>query len=73
MKYRWTSIWDNRMGEYLFRKQHITMKTKEMILKRLEKAKELLEQWELSIEDYNKFVKHCRKLLHTLKTKWLAE
>lgn len=46
-------------------------KTKQMILDRLKKAKELLEQWELSTEDYNKFVKHCRKLLHTLKTKWL--
>lgn len=47
------------------------MKTKQMILDRLKKAKELLEQWELSTEDYNKFVKHCRKLLLTLKTKWL--
>jgi len=44
-----------------------------MIKEKLKQAKELLEQWELSVEDYNKFVKHCRKLLHTLKTKWLTK
>ena len=61
------------MGEHLFRKQLITMKTKEMILDRMRKAKEKMECWELSIQDYNKFIKHCRKLLTLLKTKWLVQ
>jgi len=41
--------------------------TKKMIEDRLKLAKEKLESWELSIEDYNKFVQHCRKLLTQLK------
>lgn len=43
------------------------MKTKEMILRRLKEAREQMECWELDIVDYNKFVKHCRKLLDLLK------
>lgn len=38
-----------------------------MILRRLKEAREQMECWELDIVDYNKFVKHCRKLLDLLK------
>lgn len=46
-------------------------KTKQMILDRLRMAKEKMKCWELSVEEYNKYVRHCRKLLNLLATKWL--
>ena len=43
--------------------------TKDMIKSRLKQAKQQMECWELSVQDYNKFVKLCRKLLSLLNKK----
>lgn len=43
-------------------------KTEEKIKERLKQAKEKYDCWELTTIEYNKFVRHCRKLLTLLKT-----
>lgn len=43
--------------------------TKKMIKKRLAIAKETMENWWITIDEYNAFVKHCRKLLNLLEKK----
>lgn len=44
-------------------------KTKALIKEKLKQAKEKMQCWELSIEDYNKYVRHCRKLLTLLEVR----
>ena len=40
-----------------------------MIKEKLKQAKEKMECWELTVQEYNKYVRHCRKLLLTLEQK----
>ena len=56
---------------YLDHKHYNMAKTKQMILDRLRMAKEKMKCWELTVQEYNKYVRHCRKLLNLLATKWL--
>ena len=44
--------------------------TEKMIKERLKEAKQKMEVWEITVQEYNRYVKICRKILYTLEKKW---